>query len=187
MPMSLNPSCRSGGRTSQIFLLSCFWSPFPQSRAPPTVFSREPPSPLGALRSPETTFLQLRAPLFHPGAPHLALLRASSATCGNPLSARSGTVSRPRATPPRNRTGPGHRRRERSVPGGSAQIEGASRSGDAESARELSGRSDPFLDTSLHTLLAHSTTPSPEAAALLRWQRPRAQARSRTRAPGLGA
>lgn len=59
-----------------------------------------------------------RTPFLHPArsaacAPHPAPCTrsstpgASSATYGNPLSARSGTASRPRPMPPRNRTEPG--------------------------------------------------------------------------------
>jgi hypothetical protein len=101
-----------GGSTSPVSPCSnCFPPPPPNCKAPPSVSSREPPSPLGALRSPEIVKPSNSAlPHLHPGAPHPALRRASPATCGNPLSSRSGTVSRPRPKPPRNRTGPGRAR-----------------------------------------------------------------------------
>lgn len=193
MPMSLNLSRCSGGITSQKFHLSCFRPPSRDCKTLPIISSREPPSLLGALISPETVKARnSTAPIPTPELPHLALPRASPATCGNPLSARSGTVSRPRPKPRRNRTGPSRGRRVRSaLGGGSVQIGSAPQFEDFESAGELSGLSYGFLNIQSHASPAPSqrplAVPSPEAAALLPWQRPRAQARSRTRAPGLGA
>lgn len=194
MPMSLNLSRCSGGITSQKFHLSCFRPPSRDCKTLPIISSREPPSLLGALISPETVKARnSTAPIPTRELPHLALPRASPATCGNPLSARSGTVSRPRPKPRRNRTGPSRGRRVRSAlgGGGSVQIGSAPQFEDFESAGELSGLSYGFLNIQSHASPAPSqrplAVPSPEAAALLPWQRPRAQARSRTRAPGLGA
>lgn len=120
MPMSLNLSCRSGGITSQIFPLSCFWSPSPLSKAPPTVSSREPPSPLGALRSPETVqSCNSAPPISTREPPHLAL-------CAPPprlAETRSPRAPEPLAAPARRLRGT---EPDRTTGGGSGQPGGFS-------------------------------------------------------------
>lgn len=143
------PGAGVGVHHSQTFPLRCFSPLLPPAKIcrVPLLASLQVPSGLSGLQrlKPATPrpSISTREP------PHLALPLASPATCGNPLSASSGTVSRPRPTPPRNRTGPGRGRRGWSASGGKGtqpQWKVHPDSEDSESASELSP-AGPFLDT----------------------------------------
>lgn len=62
------PGAGVGVHHSQTFPLRCFSPPPPPSKDLPSASSREPPSPLGALRSPETKARNSPPLHLHPGA-----------------------------------------------------------------------------------------------------------------------
>lgn len=197
MPVSLNPSwCFGGHHLSNIPLQAASRPLLPTRKSSPGVSSREPPSLLRALRPPEIVKPRNSASL--PPIPtrepqHLAPGRASSRRAET----RSRNAPEPLATPTLRlpRTEP-----KRATRGGGSPLGGGGGelSPDRKYTRTLRilnqpvnsrrlGPSDPLQDTPLRCPPASSTPPHLRQPLSSRCSGPGAQARSRTRAPGLGA